>query len=201
MSRQPSPYSDASDPASPRGEPYIRTMGGRRIYVRGPVLNPAIHLVDIAYGLARINRYTGQTRHRYSVASHCLMVADLLGSRWARSGLLHDAVEAVLGDVSSPLKSLLPDYRRLERRWSDGMAERWGVVLKHPVIKTADRLAYAIERRDLCAYEDSPAGWDIETDVEITPSMPRCLDYAGSPSTVAMRWLERARELGVPEVA
>jgi hypothetical protein len=198
--KQPSPYSDGYMPGD-HGEPYIRTFSGRKIFVRDPALNDRLYLVDFAYGLARIARFTGQTSVRYSVASHSLMVADLLPVEFRASGLLHDAVEAVLGDVSSPLKSLLPDYKALQTRWTEAMADRWGVPLESPAIKTADRLAYAIERRDLCPYGGGPQGWDIEHELAIPPSAPRCSAYGGRPALVGLLWLGACRQVGIPEVA
>jgi uncharacterized protein len=42
-------------------------------------------------------------------------------------GLLHDASEAYLGDVNSPLKSLLPDYREIEHRMMCVIAQKFGL--------------------------------------------------------------------------
>jgi hypothetical protein len=186
------------------GEPYRRAYSGRRIYVRDPSLNPAIHLTDIAHALARIVRFNGHTRHRYSVASHCLMVADLVGAKDPSlrvSGLMHDALEAVLGDVSSPVKSILPDYKALEALWEGAMSIRWGVALHGPTIKAADRLAYALERRALAPYDLEAGSWDPEMDVDIPPSAPPIAKYVGSPASIASWWLSEARRLGVPRVA
>lgn len=79
----------------------------------------AIELTDIARGLSQICRYTGQCKRFYSVAEHAVLVAVRLGTMGASqevqlAGLHHDDAEAFLGDVSRPLKELLPDYQTLE---------------------------------------------------------------------------------------
>lgn len=82
----------------------------------GKLVNPLnlkpedILLEDIAHSLALQNRYNGHTRVPYSVAQHsCILCAycqkhypgNFHLSRWA---LLHDAAEAYIGDIPSPIK-------------------------------------------------------------------------------------------------
>lgn len=182
-------------------EPYIHTAAGRRIYVRHPDLNVRLHLEDFAHSLARISRYNGHAAHRYSVASHSLMAADLVPREFRAGALLHDAVEAVLGDVTSPLKSLLPEYRTLQDAWTFGMEERWGVKMHGPEIKVADRLAYTIERRDLMPRSIWDEPWpNREYLVEIPPGAPRCTAYADNPVYVAERWYAEVCGCGVMEI-
>ena len=71
-----------------------------------------IKLHDVAHGLAQLCRYTGQTRHFFSVAEHACLVANRLRKlgeplmvQW--EGLHHDNAEAFVGDVNRPLKDLL----------------------------------------------------------------------------------------------
>lgn len=182
-------------------EPYIHTFAGRRIFVRDPDLNDALYLEDFAHALARVSRFTGHAAHRYSVASHSLMVADLAPSRLHASGLMHDAIEAVLGDVSSPLKSILPEYRALQTRWETCMAERWGVLLGAPEVKAADRLAFAIECRDLMPHRKPVGPWDIEREIEIPPNAPKCSAYVGPPARIAAWWFSEVLLCGIPEIA
>lgn len=98
-------------------------MTDTRIMLASGVLfdltNPAgspMSLQDIAHGLGRVCRFAGQTNRFYSVAEHCFHVARLVPVELARVALLHDASEAFIGDVTRPLKALLPDYQAIEAR-------------------------------------------------------------------------------------
>lgn len=62
-------------------------------------------LDDIAIGLSRTMRFAGQTPHAYSVLCHSLVVATIITEHSAKvHGLLHDAAEAIVGDVPTPWK-------------------------------------------------------------------------------------------------
>lgn len=91
-----------------------------------------IIIQDIAYALSNINRYTGHSRPRISVAYHSILVCENLPQELKLEGLLHDAAEAYLGDVSSPLKSLLPEYQNLESRFQTVIAEKFKLVYPFP---------------------------------------------------------------------
>jgi hypothetical protein len=75
----------------------------------------------IARSLSKICRYAGACPLFYSVAEHSVMVADRLWAltrshRAARAGLLHDAVEILIGDIPAPTKRLFPEIDEYERR-------------------------------------------------------------------------------------
>lgn len=78
-------------------------------------LNPAsaenVDFDDIIHSLSHINRYTGHAG-QYSVAEHCCHVSDYLFAtygdrRLALAGLLHDAHECYVGDISLPVQVAL----------------------------------------------------------------------------------------------
>ena len=175
-------------------EPFILTQSGRRIYVREPALNAEIHLEDIAFALARISRFGGHAAHAYSVASHSLMVADLVSPGFRRDALMHDAIEAILGDVVSPLKSCLPQYVELEHAWMRTMSARWGVHYGGLAVRDADAEALAVEFRDLF-----PPTADVDT--SLAPLGVTVAKYRGRPASVGAWWLAEARRLGVKEIA
>lgn len=111
----------------------------------------------IAHALSQINRFHGQTHYAISVAQHSIFVSRLC-PQYPREGLLHDASEAILGDVSTGLKRRLPEYQRLEHALSERIARYYGLVYPWPEeIKRADTIALATERHYAMA---APAYWD-----------------------------------------
>ncbi len=62
---------------------------------------------DIAHALGRLPRYVGHCRRHYSVAEHCVLIARWLPRGHQMGGLLHDAPEAYVGDMSAPMKQAL----------------------------------------------------------------------------------------------
>lgn len=65
----------------------------------------------VADALAKINRFSGRTPEPWSVAAHSVLVARLVDDpelkAWA---LLHDAHEAILGDLTSPAVAFIADH-------------------------------------------------------------------------------------------
>lgn len=127
------------------------------------ILSPDPRAIDIRFiagTLAKINRYNGRTPLPYSVAQHSVLVAQLLPARLRRHGLLHDAHEAILGDMTSPLKAALRQLTgidalgRLERAWDEAIHRALCLPWPLPgpdaaLIKAADMRALATEMRDL----------------------------------------------------
>lgn len=120
-------------------------------------LNPKIEAVrtdDIAHALSHVCRFSGHTRSFYSVAQHCVMVADLVPNEDKLAGLMHDAPEAYLGDVTRPLKRLLPDYRRIEKTVEAVVLLKYGIEHIPDTVKRADLVMLATEQRDLMPTHD-----------------------------------------------
>ena len=129
------------------------------------VLNPdpkRIRIQDVAHALAFLCRFNGHVRFHYSVAQHSLLVATLVaerhGPRFALTALMHDAPEAFLGDLISPLKALLPDFKRIEEGLARTMAGKFGLVFPEPPeVKAADLAILAAERDQVIAPTDRTA--------------------------------------------
>lgn len=109
--------------------PYIQTYSGELVYFLDPDPD-TIQIHDIAHALARLCRYVGHTSAFYSVAQHSVLAAREaadrgLGVEVIQAALMHDAAEAYVGDVSSPLKSILSEYVDIERRVWGAIARRF----------------------------------------------------------------------------
>lgn len=110
---------------------WIETYSGQRIDILLP--NPrVIETEDIARSLSMQSRYTGHTKHFYSVAQHSVLLAKhalacIDGEAKALALLLHDAHEFVVGDVSSPLKQLMPEFRKIDDLWTLAIRDRYGL--------------------------------------------------------------------------
>lgn len=104
-------------------KPELVTASGRIIDIRKP--SPSeFTLNDIAFGLSRQFRYNGMTVSPYTVAQHSVIVSKLCISPKAKIvAMLHDASEAFLHDIPTPLKNLLPDYRKIETRFQTAIMD------------------------------------------------------------------------------
>lgn len=131
---------------------YIMTYTGRHFTLKGN--DPKeICIEDIAVALSKICRFTGHIKRNeiYSVAQHSIIVsklAEAVNPKYALIGLLHDATEAYLGDVASPLKAILPEYKELEEKVWERIANKFRLQIEMPgAIKKADRQALYLEKR------------------------------------------------------
>lgn len=164
-----------------------------------------VHLGDVAHALAHLARFNGHARRFYSVAQHSVLVSVLVDDDLAAAALLHDAGEAYVGDLTSPLRAGLRvwagrsansysafDYA--EERARDAVLAACGVPDPGEdgwrAIKRADLVALATERRDVLAHPgDSP--WSSLFGVDPAPGRMRALE----PMAARRLFFERAREL------
>lgn len=115
---------------------------------------------EIAHALSNLCRYTGHVNRFYSVAEHSVLVSRIVPVDFALCGLLHDASEAFLGDVSSPLKKLLPDYKRIEENVEKSIARYFGIPFPFPKeIHEADKRMYWQERQEIADNGIRDALW------------------------------------------
>src|SRR4051794_18390687 len=90
-----------------------------------------VRIEDVAHGLAHTCRYAGQSKYFYSVAEHSVLVSHVI-SHSNLAALLHDAAEAFVGDMTRPLKQLLPQYKIVEKRIEQVIFDRFGVEWPPP---------------------------------------------------------------------
>lgn len=142
---------------------WFQSFTGRRIVIDEP--DPeVIDVIDIAHALSMTCRYGGHCKNFYSVAEHSELVTDI-GKRDAPGShtdpvgqlflLLHDAAEAYLGDVITPVKRairreitetsadgvrianrprIIAPYDDLEKRWSRAIQVRFGLPMPSKAI-------------------------------------------------------------------
>jgi 5'-deoxynucleotidase YfbR-like HD superfamily hydrolase len=128
---------------------------------------------DIAQGLSNICRYSGQCREFYSVAEHSLLVSEI-AEGFEFEALLHDAAEAFLGDVTRPLKQMLPEFKRIEAEVERAILDRFGVEgPMPPQVKQADLRVLAAEQRQI--MPEGTDGWVRGQKVDPAPVVVRHL--------------------------
>lgn len=130
----------------------------------------SVRIDDIAHALSMLCRFAGHTTF-YSVAEHSVRVAELLGPPLVLEGLLHDAAEAYIVDVPSPVKHLpeMAGYRELDRRITSVIRERFELVGDIPrAVHRADEILTVTECRDLFG-EIVLARWDLAKTIAPLP--------------------------------
>lgn len=143
-------------PIQRKGDSF-RTFKGRRFWPLDP-RPEEVDIEDIARGLALTNRFNGHTLMPYSVAQHSVLVSYMVPEGMEFEGLMHDASEAMgIGDLISPTKKHMPQYRRVEKRIMLAIRSRYRMLRKEPAeVKTADTLLYFAEARDVANRELTP---------------------------------------------
>lgn len=119
------------------GDTWIQTRTGRKFYPLKPK-HEDINIEDIAWSLSNICRYNGHCKF-YSVAEHSIYASQYLPSKYALEGLMHDAAEAYIGDITTPIKQLLPDVKKIEHGILKCIAEKFKFEYPfHKAIKKVD---------------------------------------------------------------
>lgn len=126
---------------------------------------------DIAHALSRLCRFTGHTPQHYSVAQHSVLVSQNIHSAYAFEGLMHDAAEAYVGDVSAPAKIMMrrlvgprvvSPYDRLEQLVWRTIARRFKLPFElHTRVKTSDLRMLMTEKKML---GEEPRSWGINVE-------------------------------------
>lgn len=116
---------------------WSQTFTGRAFFYDEPERNEYV-LEDIAQGLSNICRYGGMTIGHYSVAQHSCALATFVWKNhqdpvFALDALFHDAAEAYIGDIRTPLKDACPEIRVLENRIQAALLDYVRTELRIPV--------------------------------------------------------------------
>lgn len=155
---------------------YLLTFSGRKFYPLDPRPED-IEISDIAHALSHACRFAGHTKELYTVAQHSVHAMQVIEWRdvnnlavdkgaerqralWA---LLHDASEAYIGDVTTPLKCELSQYRVIEDCVMNAITQKFGLWPDEPdVVRHVDRRLCLTEARDLLPEPEKfykPAAW------------------------------------------
>jgi 5'-deoxynucleotidase YfbR-like HD superfamily hydrolase len=142
----------------------IKTYTG--LYMDLKILDPkTISIYDIAHGLSHTPRFAGQPKHFYSVATHSRLMCAMAPLEHKLAALLHDASEAYMGDMPSPFKALMPDFKALEDNLMTAIANKFGFDYPlHPAVKDLDRQMLHIEMDEL--HEKKFGPWNMAAEKE-----------------------------------
>jgi uncharacterized protein len=134
----------------------IRTVSG--IYMN--VFEPTVEMVcikDIAHALSNQCRFGGHLPCFYSVAQHSLNCSYLIeDKRLKLEALLHDASEAYLLDIPSPIKKGLSNYKEIEEGLMKVIFEKFGLTYPiHEKVKRVDETMLQLEWNCLMLNNES----------------------------------------------
>jgi hypothetical protein len=125
---------------------WMQTASGVEFYPLDP-RPEEIHITDIAHALSMSCRYGGHCKRFYSVAEHCVLMAERAPEHLRLCALMHDASEAYLSDVIRPIKPSLTGYHAIEERMMQVIAGKFGFSWPMPAeVKRLDEAILADER-------------------------------------------------------
>jgi uncharacterized protein len=148
-----------------------------------------INIRDITAGLSKLCRFSGQINKFYSVAQHSAMLSVIVPDNLKKVALLHDASEAYLQDIISPLKQMLGEpYKKIEHSFMDAIFDRFGLNIDLlPEIKQYEKELYRLEsdtfrhgekQRWIQWYEEAEVVW------------PPFWDYRMADTLFFLRYIE-----------
>ena len=184
---------------------FVETVSGRRFDFDRPTLN-RVWMPDVAHALSQQCRFAGHTAHFYSVAQHCLNVRGAVGGRNATpalqiAALLHDAAEAFVCDLPSPVKHRagIEGYRELDHKVTLAVvnslylrcedAELVCGLIRSPEMKQADIAVTLAERAALLRHNHANR-WEYDA-LDIRPASIDADPMA--PGDVCETYLRRLR--------
>lgn len=124
------------------------TGGSFTLRTDARVIPEEVRPVDIAWSLSTANRFGGHALIPVSIAEHSLGVMARVPERLRLCALLHDAPEAYMQDITSPMGALLDGISADRfKRWKKKFHREIYRVLGLPQLSVEDR--QAIEEADL----------------------------------------------------
>lgn len=122
---------------------FYRTFTGKMIDLNSISIED-IDVRDIAWSLSGIRRFGAHTRLRETVADHSIYMTKKFMDRGeyknALHALMHDATEAYITDIPSPLKNLIPQIKEFENTIYALIAKKFGLDDELPeVVEKMDK--------------------------------------------------------------
>lgn len=131
----------------------IRTFTGKYVNVFEPT-EEMICIEDIAHSLSFQCRFGGHLPKFYSVAQHSALCSQMVEQEFKLAALLHDASEAYLLDIPSPVKNGLSNYKEIEDNLMKVIAEKFNFEYPLPTeVKLADLRLLNLEWNSLMINE------------------------------------------------
>lgn len=93
---------------------WIETFNTNFVHYIGQNDPKHFDIEDIAHSLGQIPRFNGHCVKSYKVGHHSCIVCDLAPEEFKLEALMHDSAEAYTGDITRPLKYLVPDLKTIE---------------------------------------------------------------------------------------
>jgi hypothetical protein len=111
----------------------LQTFTGRLVHPMRLTVDD-VDIRDIAHALSMLCRFGGHAQQFYSVAQHSFLASQLVPPDEALWALLHDASEAYLVDVPTPLKRLaaMSGYRAVEAQVQLTICHAFGLSHEMP---------------------------------------------------------------------
>lgn len=153
-----------------------------------------IAIEDVAHALAHICRFGGHVGAFYSVAQHSVLASHLVGVDDALWALLHDASEAYLGDIPTPLKrtGAFRDYHALEALWQRTIYQAMGLVGEEPASVAVADLQLLLAEADVL-LPGGPLAWADDLRGRVEPAAVKILPVP--PAQAEAGFLARYRAL------
>ncbi len=150
-----------------------------------------ILLDDIVWSLSMICRFAGSCSFFYSVAEHSVNVGSCLPNHLRKAGLMHDAAEAYIGDIVTPIKQHCQLIQEIEDNVLKAIFNKfeitWPSESEWLSIKDADKRMLAREALVLVPHSET---WDYLKDID--PAKRLIIGF--SPESARERFLEKFKE-------
>lgn len=136
----------------------------------------AICIEDIAHALSMLCRFGGHTKKFYSVAEHSVHTTQHVPEKDKLWALLHDATEAYMVDLPSPLKKGLSEYKTLEERILNVIAEKFNLDgnCPPPIVKEMDTRLLLTESKKLFKGGIKKEEWNFPAGINPLSQKIKC---------------------------